>query len=107
MDGFEHPVHIPKREDQPEQKEEESKIGYWDILGWSSSIAGVCIVMAFVWNFLADKLAIHPLINPLPSYSFRNRWGTLLPVSKGFVGEGLVAIHCLCSLTLPWRGINR
>ena len=54
-DGFEHPVHIPKREDQPEQKEEESKIGYWDILGWSSSIAGVCIVMAFVWNFLADN----------------------------------------------------
>lgn len=54
-DGFEDPGHIPKREDQPEQKEEESKVGYSDIMGWSYLIAGVCIVIAFVWNFLADN----------------------------------------------------
>ena len=55
-DGFEHPVHIPKRDDQPDRKKiEESKVGYSDILGWSSGIAGVCIAIVFVWNFLADN----------------------------------------------------
>lgn len=55
-DGFEHPVHIPKRDDQPDRKKiGESKVGYSDILGWSSSIAGVCIAIVFVWNFLADN----------------------------------------------------
>lgn len=55
-DGFEHPVHIPKRDDQPDRKKiGESKVGYSDILGWSSGIAGVCIAIVFVWNFLVDN----------------------------------------------------